>query len=76
MKIKSRLRNAGGVRGINLKKGDVVTVEPGVRHEFSSTNGCIIEEVSSTHYVDDSYYTDESISKNKNRKTFVTHWLN
>jgi sialic acid synthase SpsE/quercetin dioxygenase-like cupin family protein len=59
-----------------LKKGDVVTVEPGVRHEFSSINGCVIEEVSSTHYTDDSYYTDESISKNKNRKTFVTHWLN
>lgn len=59
-----------------LEKGDVVTVEPGVRHEFSSINGCIIEEVSSTHYLDDSYYTDESISKNKNRKTFITHWLN
>ena len=57
-----------------LKKGDVVTVEPGVRHEFSSIDGCIIEEVSSTHYVDDSYYTDESISQNKNRKTFVTEW--
>ena len=21
-------------------------------------------------------YTDESISKNKNRKTFITHWIN
>jgi len=59
-----------------LQKGDVVTVEPGVRHEFSSINGCVIEEVSSTHYTDDSYYTDESISRNKNRKTFITHWLN
>jgi sialic acid synthase SpsE/quercetin dioxygenase-like cupin family protein len=58
-----------------LEKGDVVTVEPGVRHEFTSIDGCIIEEVSSTHYLDDSYYTDASISKNKNRKTFITHWL-
>lgn len=55
-----------------LKKGDVITIEPGVRHEFSSKEGCIIEEISSTHYVDDSYYTDDSIHKNKNRKTFIT----
>ena len=59
-----------------LTKGDVVTIEPGIRHEFSTNNGCVIEEVSSTHYVDDSYYTDESISQNKNRKTFITHWIN
>ncbi len=59
-----------------LQKGDVVTVAPEVRHEFTSLNGCVIEEVSSTHYLDDSHYTDESISKNKNRKTFITHWLN
>ena len=59
-----------------LERGDVVTVEPEVRHTFSTKNGCVIEEVSSTHYLDDSYYTDKSISKNKNRKTFITHWLN
>jgi len=58
-----------------LKRGDVVTIMPGVRHEFSTKNGCVIEEVSSTHYVNDSYYTDESISQNKNRKTFITHWM-
>ena len=59
-----------------LRKGDVITIEPGVRHEFTSNGGCVIEEVSSTHYLDDSYYTDTTISKNKNRKTFITHWLN
>ena len=57
-----------------LMKGDVVTVESEVRHEFSTKNGCVIEEVSSTHYIDDSYYTDDSISANKNRKTHLTHW--
>jgi quercetin dioxygenase-like cupin family protein len=59
----------------SLHKGDVVTIEPGVRHRFNTKNGCIIEEVSSTHYKDDSYYTDKKISDNKNRKTFITHWL-
>ena len=28
----------------------------------------IIEEISSTHYVEDSFYSDESINANKNRK--------
>ena len=58
-----------------LKRGDVVTIEPGVRHKFDTRTGCVIEEVSSTHYVDDSYYTDLKISQNKNRKTFITHWI-
>jgi len=58
-----------------LAKGDVITIERGVRHTFTTKTGCVIEEVSSTHYKNDSYYTDESIEKNKDRKTFVTHWL-
>jgi len=59
----------------SLKKGDVVTIEPEVRHRFETRNGCVIEEVSSTHYVDDSYYIDSSISQNQNRKTFIPHWI-
>jgi len=58
-----------------LKKGDVITIEKEVRHSFTTKTGCVIEEVSSTHYINDSYYTDENIVKNKDRKTFVTHWL-
>jgi len=58
-----------------LKKGDVVTIEPEVRHEFATRNGCVIEEVSSTHYTNDSYYTDLEIQSNNNRKTFITHWI-
>lgn len=58
-----------------MKEGDVHTIEPGTVHSFTSTTGCIIEEVSSTHYKDDSYYIDESIHENKHRKTLVTHWL-
>ena len=56
--------------------GSVITIEPETRHAFSSKDGCIIEEISTTHYKDDSYYTDESIAKNLNRKTFITHWRN
>jgi sialic acid synthase SpsE len=58
-----------------FEKGDVITIEPGVRHKFKTLGGCVIEEVSSTHYKSDSYYTDETIGNNKNRKTFITHWM-
>lgn len=57
------------------KVGDVITIEPGVHHAFSSKNGAVIEEISSTHFKDDSYYTDTTIVKNKNRKTFVSFWM-
>ena len=46
----------------DIKTGDVVTIEPGVRHAFTTESGCVIEEISSTHFVDDSYYTDETIA--------------
>lgn len=55
--------------------GDIITVERGVRHEFSSPEGCILEEISSTHLKNDSFYTDESISRNPYRKTFVTYFF-
>ncbi len=57
------------------KRGDIVTVNRGVRHPFTSTGGAIIEEISSTHLKDDSYYTDEEILKNGNRKTVLSYWM-
>ena len=55
--------------------GDIVTILPKVRHTFSSKIGAVIEEISTTHYKDDSYYTDPVIMKNKKRKTKLTHWM-
>jgi sialic acid synthase SpsE/quercetin dioxygenase-like cupin family protein len=57
-----------------LKPGDILTVEVGVRHSFSSPDGAVFEEISSTHYVDDSFYTDESINANTERKTKLSVW--
>tara|TARA_Y100000310_G_scaffold101532_1_gene99631 strand:+ start:7239 stop:8738 length:1500 start_codon:yes stop_codon:yes gene_type:complete len=59
-----------------LKTGDVVTVRPQVRHAFTSKTGAIIEEISSTHFANDSFYTDDTITQNKNRKTVLQYWLN
>ena len=58
------------------KPGDVVNIEPGVKHAFVSKTGCVIEEISSTHFVNDSFYTDDSINQNKMRKTMLTYWMN
>jgi len=58
-----------------LTRGAVITIEPTVKHAFTTSTGCVIEEVSSTHYKDDSFYTDLEIHNNKNRKTFITHWM-
>ncbi len=56
------------------RPGDIVLVEKGVPHSFRSESGAIFEEVSSTHYPDDSYYEDEKILQNDNRKTEMTFW--
>lgn len=42
-----------------LKKGDMLTVERGVEHKFSSETGCVFEEISTTHYMNDSFYEFE-----------------
>ena len=59
---------------IALKVGDTITINPNVKHSFTTDSGCVLEEISSTHFVDDSYYTDPNILKNKNRKTFIKNW--
>ncbi len=56
------------------KPGDIIVVERGMKHSFRSKNGVIFEEISTTHYKDDSYYEDEQILQNKNRKTEMTFW--
>jgi len=55
--------------------GDLVVVERGVMHNFRSRTGAVMEELSSTHYKDDSYYSDPNIGPASERKTIITHWL-
>jgi len=63
-------------RKIVCSPGDIITVERGVKHSFQSKKGGILEEVSSTHTVGDSYYDDSKILESKDRKTFLTFWKN
>jgi len=63
---------AGTVK--DWKTGDMIIVERGMKHDFSSRQGAIFEEISTTHYKDDSFYDDENIAGNKQRKTALTFW--
>jgi sialic acid synthase SpsE/quercetin dioxygenase-like cupin family protein len=57
------------------KPGDIVIVKPGVKHAFRTEEGTVFEEISSTHFVDDSFYTDEKIQNFKKRKTILSYWI-
>lgn len=58
----------------SFNAGEMTVVERGQKHSFKSENGAIFEEVSTTHYKNDSFYDDESIMKNTHRKTEMTFW--
>jgi sialic acid synthase SpsE/mannose-6-phosphate isomerase-like protein (cupin superfamily) len=61
-----------------LKSGDILTVERGASHSFASKEGVIFEEISTTHYKNDSFYVDKKIESNPDRKTELTFradWL-
>ena len=66
--IEGRLRS--------MKPGETCLVQPGVWHNFSTVDGCIFEEISTTHYNDDSFYKDKAINRmeRSDRKTVVDHW--
>jgi N-acetylneuraminate synthase len=59
-----------------VNSGDVITVERGAQHAFTSVHGCIFEEISTTHVMNDSYYTDSTIAKKDvmERKTILKEW--
>lgn len=59
-----------------LHEGQTCLVQPGVWHSFASGPGCIFEEISTTHYNNDSFYRDKAINRmeRSDRKTVVDHW--
>ena len=59
-----------------LIQGDKQLILPGVWHSFWTDTGAVFEEISTTHYNDDSFYKDKIINKQgrEARKTVVEHW--
>jgi len=61
-----------------LSAGEMVTVDRGDKHSFSSQTGVVFEEISTTDHQGDSYYDDDRINNSHNRKTpllFRSEWL-
>ena len=54
--------------------GDTYTIEPFEIHWFKSIseNGTVVEELSTEHLIKDSFYIDDTINKNKNRKSIIS----
>ncbi len=59
-----------------LLAGDILVVPQGVWHEFWTEGGVIFEEISTTHFNNDSFYEDKQINQipRSRRKTVVSHW--
>ena len=60
---------------IEMNAGDLIAIPPNSTHGFFTLTGCVIEEVSSSHNSDDSFYIDAKIVNNSKRKTIVKYWL-
>jgi len=56
-----------------ITRGETLTIERGTPHAFATENGCVFEEISSTHFNDDSCYDkqDEFVSPRKT-KVYLT----
>ena len=59
-----------------LRPGETCLIQPGVWHSFWTSTGCIFEEISTTHYNDDSFYADKTINEldRSQRKTVLDNW--
>ena len=47
----------------NMGPDDLILIERGAWHSFTTSGGAIFEEISTTHIYDDSYYEDDQINK-------------
>ena len=54
-----------------LNPGDILHIPLTYKHSFRTKNGSVFEEISTTHFTDDSYYSDQKIMDNKNRKSYI-----
>ena len=61
---------------IKPQTGDTILVKPGEWHKFHTLGGAIFEEVSTTHFNNDSFYEDERIARlpREARKTVIPNW--
>jgi D-lyxose ketol-isomerase len=58
-----------------LTTSSMLLIERGEYHSFSTESGAAFEEISTTHFPNDSFYLDEYINRNANRKSDITELL-
>jgi len=65
-----------GGRAVELQPGDSLLIQRGDVHGVYSRNGCILQEVSTTHVAGDSYYEDPRVGDldPMQRKTILESW--
>jgi N-acetylneuraminate synthase len=56
---------------IEMVAGEIVHIPKYTKHSFSSKTGVLFEEISTKHFSDDSFYTDQVIMENNNRKSKI-----
>lgn len=62
-----------GDKEFTIGKGESFTIERGVNHAFSSENGCVFEEISTTHFANDSFYQNaDSFTSPRKTKVYLT----
>ena len=73
-KIELNIKFKNKKKKMIMKSGEVFTIEPEMIHGFTalSPSGAVIEEISTESIKTDSYYIDERITKNKNRKSLIS----
>jgi N-acetylneuraminate synthase len=61
----------------SMQPGDTLLVQPNEWHKFHTLDGCVFEEISTTHHNNDSFYEDPAINRMEraSRKTSVDRWL-
>lgn len=59
-----------------MSLGDTALIKMGDWHKFHTLDGAIFEEISTTHYDNDSFYEDDDISciERSKRKTYISNW--
>jgi mannose-6-phosphate isomerase-like protein (cupin superfamily) len=58
-----------------MQPGDVIAIPPNTTHGYYTKTGCVIEDFSSNHNPNDSFYLDPLITENLDRKTFIKYWI-
>jgi sialic acid synthase SpsE/D-lyxose ketol-isomerase len=76
VKLETKKKNETKFKTKIMKQGEIYTIQPNEVHRFRSIGkeGAVIEELSTESKINDSFYLDKTIEKNKSRKSFISFY--